>query len=132
MSGEPFRKNELLLIAAGKAEGFRFGGARFHAQFAEHAFGHAALFAALHPTQRRILGKGWQGYVFARVEGHDQTLTLAIFGDEADAQTHHLRGAFRDYFLAMNFDFAGGAFVETEDGLHDFRSATAYETGEAD
>ena len=92
MSGKPLRKNKLLLIAAGKAEGFCFGRTRLYAQFAEHAFGHSTLFAALHPTERRVLGKSGQGYVFARVNALTlvQTVTALVVVNTAAYVVYYL------------------------------------------
>src|SRR5690606_18118909 len=84
VTGEPLGESDLLLVATGKAgdEGFERG--RLDAKAVGEFAREATLGAAADPADGGEVGQGGERGVLAAVHRQDETLALAVLGQEAE------------------------------------------------
>jgi len=132
VSAEPFGQGDLLLITAAEASDGGFQRRGFDVEAVEKGPGGVSfgvLVYCSHPAESAEHG---QGEVLAAAHLQNQTLVLAIFGNQCDSTAHGRAHVSKSQRLGFEDDGSGGAAIEAEDGRGDLATAGADEAGESD
>src|SRR3984957_2579506 len=129
---QPARQHDLLLIAARELARRLFRARHADRQeLAELVDQYVLLALVDEPAAADLVLRG-DGHVGANGEAEEQSLLLAILGNEADAVGHRIAWACEAHVFAIDADRPMIERIGPEDGAGGLRAAGADETGEAE
>src|SRR5262249_28333519 len=128
---DPFRDDDLLLIASGEATHDRLQPRRFDSKAVEVLAGRLSLLTPPDEAQPGEAAEDRQGFVLPDLHATDEAVALTVFGVKPDPVLDRDLGVLGREWLAMDGHVAGRARIEAEDRFDDLRAPCANKTGEA-